>query len=231
MKFFRPAIAALAASALLPLATVSALAQSDNGGIWHGAGTVLPADPATDRIYGQPASDFSLIVWLDPECPYCKALGKTPEMVVDASGGRVNLVVRLMPLPMHGRAAFIAAATTICVGNQAAAKGFYAFLDRYMELTGTNGAGLPAAPGSSVAALAREAGATDMAMLDSCVHDPETIRRLGGEFDAASKAGVTGTPAIVVRDNRNGTVAMAEGAISADDISRVIRALGARAAD
>lgn len=234
MRFSIPTIAALAATfaatglTALPLA---AAAQSDTAANWHGTGPIIPVDAATENVYGKPVADFSLIVWLDPECPYCKVLGKTPEMVVDGSGGRVNLVVRMMPLPMHGRAAFIAAATTLCVGQQASSAGFYRFIDRYMELTETNGAGLPVKPGISVEALAREAGATDAAKLDACVHAPETVRRLGAEFDAAQQAGVGGTPAIVVRDNRNGTTAMTEGAISGDEITRVIRALGATAAN
>lgn len=220
-----------AAAALAALAASPAMAADDAGSIWHSAGTVAPVDAAREPVYGQPASDFSVIVWLDPECPYCKMLGRTPEKVVDASGGRVNLVVRLLPLPMHGRAAFIAAATAICVGRQTPAAGYYRFLDRYMELTATNGAGLPQASGTSVEALGREAGVSDMAALDTCVHAQETIQALGREFSAADAAGVTGTPAIVVRDNRSGSMAMTEGAIPASEITGVIRTLGARGAD
>jgi protein-disulfide isomerase len=219
----------LAASALVSLAAMPAAAQPDAGAVWHSAGAVAPVDAAREPVYGQPVSDFSVIVWLDPECPYCKMLGRTPELVVDASGGRVNLAVRLLPLPMHGRAAFIAAATALCVGEQTPPAGYYRFLDRYMELTRTNGAGLPAA--TSVEALAQEAGVHDLPRLDACVHAPATVQALGQEFDAANAAKVTGTPAIVVRDNRNGNLAMTEGAISADEILRVIRALGAQGAD
>jgi protein-disulfide isomerase len=218
-------LAVVAAASVLPSA---AIAQADDQALWHGAGTVAPVDATIEPVYGQPISDFSLIVWIDPECPYCKAFGRTPEAVVDASKGRVNLAVRLLPLPMHGRAAILASATAICVNQQASATGYYQCLDRYLELTGTTGAGLPAAAGSSMDALAREAGVRDMGALDACVHAPETIRQLGQGFDAANTAGVTGTPAIVVRDNRNGLVAMAEGAIEADEIERVIRLLVAR---
>lgn len=221
----------LAASALAMLAVSPAAAEADGGSIWHGAGAIAPVDASREPVYGQPASDFSVIVWLDPECPFCKMLGRTPEQVVDASGGRVNLAVRLLPLPMHGRTAMIAAATALCVSKQTAAAGYYRFLDRYMELTRTNGAGLPETPGTTVEALAREAGVPDMAALDACVHARETVLALGEEFNAASVAGVTGTPAIVVRDNRTGQLAMTEGAIPAEEINRVIRALGSQGAD
>lgn len=221
----------LAGAALAMLAATPAAADSDGPSIWHDAGTVTPVDASREPVYGQPSSDFSVIVWLDPECPYCKMLGRTPEKVVDASGGRVNLAVRLLPLPMHGRPAIIAAATALCVGKQTSAPAYYRFLDRYMELTQTNGAGLPQKPGLSVEALAKDAGVTDLAALDACVHAPDTVQALGQEFNAANVAGVTGTPAIVVRDNRTGKLAMTEGAIPQDEFNRVIRALGAFGAD
>ena len=217
--------------AVAALAAVPATADSDGPSIWHAAGAITPVDATREPVYGEPASDFSVIVWLDPECPYCKMLGRTPEKVVDASGGRVNLAVRLLPLPMHGRAALIAAATALCVGKQTPAAGYYRFLDRYMELTRTNGAGLPEGSGVSVESLARDAGVSDPAALDACVHAPETVQALGQEFGAANAAGVTGTPAIVVRDNRTGRLAMTEGAIPAEEFNRVIRALGAQGAD
>lgn len=231
MHHFRHVLARPLLAAALAFAPSSLTAQPDTAAMWHGAGTVAPVDAASEPVYGQPVSDFSIIVWIDPECPYCKLLGRTPETVVDGSGGRVNLAVRLLPLPMHGRPAFMAAATAICVSKQGTAAGYYRFLARYMELTRTNGAGLPGGAANSMEALAREAGTTDMAKLDACVHAPETIQFLGSQFDAANAAGVTGTPAIVIRDNRSGTVAMTEGAIGADEFARVIRALGAQGSD
>ncbi len=238
MQLLRPALLRyalirplLAGAALAMLAASPAAAASDGGSIWHGAGAVTPVDASREPVYGQPASDFSVIVWLDPECPYCKMLGRTPEKVVDASGGRVNLAVRLLPLPMHGRPAIIASATALCISRLTSAKGYYRFLDRYMELTRTNGAGLPETPGTTVEALAKDAGVSDPAALDACVHAPETVQALGEEYNAASVAGVTGTPAIVVRDNRTGQLAMTEGAIPEEEFNRVIRALGAQGAD
>lgn len=199
--------------------------------MWHAAGKVVPVDPALEPVYGKPAADFSLIVWIDPECPYCKDLGQTPEKVVDASDGQVNLAVRLMPLSFHGRAAFVSSATAICIGQQVSAAGYYRFLGRYLALTRTNGAGLPETPGQSTEALAGEAGVTDLAALDACVHAPETMQRMGQGYQAAIDAGVSGTPAIVVRDNLTGETAMADGAISGPDMTLMIRAMrAARAA-
>jgi protein-disulfide isomerase len=229
MRLVAPVLAITVLTAAL-LAPSPAAAQADTS-LWHTAGRVAPVDPAREPVYGKPAADFSLIVWIDPECPYCKDLGQTPEKVVDGSGGQVNLAVRLMPLSFHGRAAFISSATAICIGQQVSSAGYYRFLGRYLALTRTNGAGLPETPGQSTEALAREAGVTDLAALDRCVHAPETIQQMGQGYQAATDAGVAGTPAIVVRDNRTGTVAMADGALGADEITRMIRTMGARSAN
>lgn len=229
MLDFRPALTRVAGAAAMAAMLLAGPAAAERGqsSIWHEAGPVTPVDAASEPVYGKPTADFSVIVWIDPECPYCKMLGRTPEKVVDASTGQVNLAVRLLPLPMHGRAAFVAAATALCVSRQAGADGYYRFLGRYMELTGTNGAGLPEGAGS-VEKLANDAGARDMAALDACVHAPETVQSLGRTFEAANVAGVTGTPAIVVRNNRSGEVAMTEGAIAASDITQIMRVMDAR---
>lgn len=225
-----PAVLAATVLAAALLAPSLAAAQIDTS-LWHSAGTVAPVDPAREPVYGKPGADFSLIVWIDPECPYCKTLGQTPEKVVDASGGRVNLAVRLMPLSFHGRAAFMSSATAICIGQQVSSAAYYRFMARYLALTRTNGAGLPETPGQSTEALAREAGVTDLAALDRCVHSPETIRALGEGYQAATDAGVAGTPAIVVRNNRTGEVAMADGALGVSDMTRMIRAMGAKSSN
>lgn len=196
--------------------------DADQGG-WRVVTTVPPVS-AQDRIYGNPAAAFTVTVWSDPECPYCKMFGDAAEQVVDASGGKVNLILRLLPLSFHGQAALVASATSLCVADQAGAPGFYRFFDAYLRMTGSNGKGLPGAPGdfAPVAALAGAAGARNLGTLTHCVQAPETMRRLAAETDTAQKAGVTGTPAIAVHDNATGMTVMTEGAISADDLQAAI---------
>ena len=176
-------------------------------------------------VHGPAKAAVSVIVWLDPECPYCKVLGMTPETVVDAAEGRVNLAVRLYPLPFHGANAMLASLSALCVGDQAGDAAYYHFLDGWLAMTGSNGQGIPAQPGQNgdpVAALARSAGALDSAALAACTTAPATSERLGEEMRSAQRANLGGTPAIAVRNNANGKTIMVAGAIGDDDLRAAI---------
>ena len=208
------------------LATTPACAQDGENG-WKEAPPVTPLGNQ-DRIYGKAEARFSLIVWLDPECPYCKVLGSQPQHVVDQSGGRVNLAVRLYPLPFHGPNAVLAARTALCVADQAGVAGYYRFLDTWMAKTGSNGRGLGAGHGDSdpVADLAAAAGARNRDELAGCTASSQTGERLAKDVKAGDAAGIEGTPAIVVRDNRVGHAIMVSGTLGEDDMLNAIRVLG-----
>jgi protein-disulfide isomerase len=217
--------------ALLPFAALSgavpAHAQDDDNALgWMEAPEVQAVGPA-DRLYGKPGARFSLIVWLDPECPYCKVLGRQPEHVVDSGKDRVNLVVRLYPLPFHGANAVRASVTALCVADQAGARGYYRFLDDWLDRTASNGRGIGSGEGREdpVVALAVAAGARDRQRLATCARADRTRARLTAEMKAADDAGIEGTPQIALRDNRTGHTISVSGAISEDDMRDGIRML------
>lgn len=204
--------------------------QADEGASWRVATHVAPIG-ATDRVHGAAAAQISVIVWLDPECPYCKLLGAMPEQVVDQSGGKVNLAVRLYPLPFHGPNATLASLSALCVADQAGAAGFYRFLDGWLAATGGNGRGLPTAgSGDPVADLAASAGARDLAALAACTTAPQTGTRLKAEMTAGETARVGGTPSIAVRNNATGETIMVDGAIGEDDMKAAINFMAKRPA-
>jgi protein-disulfide isomerase len=217
--------AALIALAVLPLAHARA---DDNRAAWSEAPNVPPIDKQ-DRVYGKAEARFSLIVWLDPECPYCKVLGAQPQHVVDSSNGRINLAVRLYPLPFHGPNAMLAASTALCVADQAGVMGYYHFLDEWMARTGSNGRGLRGGSGGSddpVASLAAASGAHNRDALAGCTTSSKTSQRLAAEMHSADLAGIEGTPAIALRDNRVGHTVMVAGAVSEADMRDAVHQLG-----
>ncbi len=216
-----------AATASLALAAPMALAQDQDDTVgWMETPFVAPVGKQ-DRLYGKPTARFSVIIWLDPECPYCKLLGKHPENVVDTSGGRVNLVVRLYPLPFHGPNAILASSTALCVADQAGPAGYYRFLGAWMARTGSNGKGIGEGDGHDdpVAAMAGAAGAHDRDKLAGCTTSDRTSARLAAEMKAADEAGIEGTPAIALRDNRFGHSIIVSGAIGEDDLRNGLRQL------
>jgi protein-disulfide isomerase len=155
-------------------------------------------------------------------------LGTQPQHVVDGSGGRVNLAVRLYPLPFHGPNAVLASATALCVADQAGVTGYYRFLEAWMAKTGSNGRGLGSAQGQAdpVAALAAAAGARDRDALAGCTTAHATDQRIAADMHAGDLAGIEGTPAIALRDNHGGHTIMISGAIGEDDMRDAVKLLG-----
>ena len=233
------AAALLLASPALAAPTMPLPGQSNGAedtvraeGGWRSADLVAPAGKS-DRIYGPAGADLTLIVWLDPECPYCKLFGNTGERLVDSANGRLNLVVRLLPLPFHGEPAMAASVAALCVADQAGAEGFYRFLDAYLAMTATNGRGIPARMGGGadpILGLAVASGASDTEAMRACRRSADTLRRVSAETAAGEAAGVGGTPSVAIRNNRSGESLMADGAIPEEDIRAAVNWLAARPA-
>jgi protein-disulfide isomerase len=219
----------LACAALILLSAPTAAQTPAEAAGWVLAPQV-PAISTRDRVYGAAKADLSLIVWLDPECPYCKVFGATPERVVDAAQGKLNLAVRLYPLSFHGPNAVLASASALCVGDQAGAAGFYKFIGGWLALTGGNGKGIAAGAGNAAAAAALGAasGAGDKAKLAACVASPVTTARIKAEIDDGETARITGTPAIAVRNNKTGETIMAAGALPQDELESAVNYLAGR---
>jgi protein-disulfide isomerase len=245
-----PILRTLLVCAALTLLSAPAAAQTPA----EAAGWVLApqvaAIGAADRVYGAAGADLSMIVWIDPECPYCKVFGATPERVVDASGGRLNLALRLYPLSFHGPNAVLASAGALCVGDQAGDAGYYKFMGGWLALTGGNGKGIAPSSGNAkgiapssgnakgiaggsanaaaAASLGAASGAGDPAKLAACIASPATAARIKADMADGETARITGTPAIAVRNNKTGETIMAAGALSQDDLERAVNYLAGR---
>lgn len=183
------------------------------------AKSVPAVDPESDHIRGHATAEVSLIEYSDLECPFCKQFHATPKALLERYGGRVNWVMRNFPLPIHGAAARNEALAAECVavlgGNQA----YWKFVDAVFAQTRSNGNGLPEE--HSVGKLASEAGVSGPAFT-RCIADPATARRVDLDIANATKAGVTGTPTTVVRNNRTGAAEALVGAVPADVIAQKI---------
>lgn len=185
-----------------------------------------------DRVLGAGDAPVSVIVWSDPECPYCKQFSGIPDAAVARAGGKANVALRLLPLPFHGAAAVYASLAALCVADQGGAPAYYRFLGAYFARTGGNGRGLPGntprGSGAAVLALAASSGAADAKALDACLRSDDTLGRLAAEGDAAERATVQGTPAIAVRNNATGETIMVDGAIDADMLDAAITLMAGR---
>lgn len=166
-----------------------------------------------DHIYGNPDAPWSYIVYSDLECPYCKRSAGAPEQAAKSIGlNTVNVVFRHFPLDFHGVAARKEAAASECVAEQAGSEGFFKFINLVFAHTQLNGKGLPNGDDDLVS-LAVQSGAKDSPKFSACMQAGTVMRRVREDFEDGARAGVTGTPGNIIRNNKTGRSVPAHGSL------------------
>ncbi len=178
-----------------------------------------PIDVKQDHIRGTPAADVSLIEYTDFECPFCKQFHATPKVLLDRYGGRVNWVIRNYPLPFHDPAARREAIASECIARLGGNDAYWKYADALFANTKSNGAGLP--DDKSIEKLAELVGIKRTAF-GQCMSDEAAVKRVEQDIADGTAAGVTGTPATVVRNNRTGASEAVVGALPADGFTAAI---------
>lgn len=180
-------------------------------------------DPQRDRIHGAAVAPYSIIVYSDLECPYCKRFAGIAEKAATTLGDKVNVVWRHYPLEFHGKVALQEHAMAECVSRQAGNPGFFKFVDAVLTGTQANGQGLPGGD-AALAALAQEAGAGDATALKACTGDATVAALVQQDMQDGIKAGVEGTPGLILRDNLTGRAQLVGGALPQEQMERALRA-------
>ncbi len=186
------------------------------------------ADPSRDHVYGDPKARYSLIVYSDFECPFCKRFAGTPEKAAELSQTGANVIFRHYPLAMHNPLAEREHALALCAARQAGGKAFFPFANELFSLTQGNSRGVPGGE-SALLRLAAKHGAGDAAALRRCAESPETLERIRADIADGMAAGVSGTPATVARDNQTGASRLVVGAQPAEAVANALRELAGAA--
>ena len=179
-------------------------------------------DPKRDHIYGAAKTPYSVIVYSDLECPFCKRFAGIAEKAAATVGEKVNVVWRHYPLDFHGKVAVQEAVAAECVTQQAGDKGFFKFVDAVLAATQTNGKGLPGGD-AALSAMAKQAGASDDKLLKVCLADTAVETRVQDDMQDGIKAGIEGTPGLILRDNLSGRAQMVGGALTQEQMDRALR--------
>ena len=180
-----------------------------------------PVDVSRDHILGNTQAEVSVIVYTDLECPFCKQFAGTPEQAISKFNGNANFVFRHFPLAVHGENAARGAYYAQCVGHQAGSKGFFAFTNDWFRLTGANGKGLERG-NAQIKEIALSAGAKDLAALDSCANDAGVAQVVEDDMADGARSGISGTPGVIVRNNKTGVSLPVAGAVSARALEALI---------
>lgn len=187
----------------------------------EGAKRARPVDLKRDHVRGNPNAVITLIEYTDFECPFCKRFHDTPKTLLQRYGDRVNWVIRNYPLPFHDPAARTEALAAECVAQLGGSDAYWKYADALFANTRSNGAGLP--DEHSVDKLADAAGIKSSSVT-RCINDAKgpAAARVDEDIADGAAAGVSGTPATVVRNNKTGASQAVVGALPPEEFTTVI---------
>jgi protein-disulfide isomerase len=93
-----------------------------------------------DHVRGNPNAPLKIVEYSDMECPFCKQFHATLGQIMDEYGkdGRVAWVYRHFPLDAIHSNARPEAVAVECAGEIGGTSAFWAYLDRFFEVTPSN---------------------------------------------------------------------------------------------
>ncbi len=141
---------------------------------------------ATGPSKGPTTAPVTIVEFSDFECPFCGRAEDTVKKVLKDYDGKVRLVYRDFPLPMHPHAEKAAEAAQ-CAGDQGK------YWDMHEKLFANQQALEPA----QLKGYAKGLG-LDTAKFDKCLDSGEKAKIVEENRKAGEKVGVTGTPAFFV---------------------------------
>lgn len=195
-----------------------------------------------DHYLGDKNARYSIIVYEDMECPFCKVYAEVPEVVITKLKD-VNFVSRAHPLEFHMPAAAKEAVLAECVANELGNEGYFKFTRAIFKNTLTNGQGLPALPNDyqlkgsenekvvfnelksvekTLFAVAKDIGIKDIEKTLACYKDSNTSLKLQNLLQSSANHGITGTPTTILKDNKTGKSAMLPGIMTEEELMNKI---------
>jgi len=136
---------------------------------------------------GPEDAPVEIIEFYDYQCPYCRQVQPTLEVIRKSYGQQISITHQHLPLPNHEEA-IPAAIAAECARNQGHFASFHELLfDHQQQL------GQPAYD-----SLAREAGIPDLKMFDSCLKQEQTKGRVTASLQQAREMGIDATPSFMI---------------------------------
>lgn len=193
---------------------------------------LIPALRKEDHVLGNRDARYSIIVYEDLECPFCKVFAEIPEKAIEQIKD-LNFISRANPLQFHMPVAAKEAVLAECVADELGDKGYFDFTRKVFKQTLTNGQGLPEIKETlniglmeenalingfkkdekSLFAVAKEIGVKDIRSVFDCYRNKETSVKLQNLLIESNKYGVTGTPTTILKDNKTGRSKMIAGVL------------------
>lgn len=182
--------------------TAGTLAKTNDGtgaaaGAQEDSRPVTVAERSDAPVLGNPNAPVTLVEFSDFQCPFCQRFFSQSYPQLKAKyidTGKVKLVFRHFPLPIHQNAEKAAQA-----GECAARQGkFEAYHDTLFTKGQADGTGLALA---DLKTYAKDLG-LDADRFNACLDNGETAAAVAQDFRDGQVAGVNGTPSFVVNGER-----------------------------
>jgi len=182
-------------------------------------------DAARDHILGAPNAEVSIIEYSDFECPYCKSFHATPQDVVKRMAGKVNLIWRHFPLEFHNPVAFVESEAAICAGRVGGNQAFWRYADAVMQRTASSGKGMPVSGGANPLIALASTLKLDAAAFAKCMESGIARTQITDDQKDGVGAGITGTPGVILRNNRTGKTLAFAGALPTEVLEAQVKSL------
>jgi len=136
-------------------------------------------------VAGNAAGDITIVEYFDYQCPYCQRVNPDLNKLIDEYAGKVSVVYRDFPLPMHPHAEKAAEAAR-CAGKQGKFWAYHNLLFQDKKLDTPD--------------LKQEATALhlDSAKFDKCLDSAEEAANVKKDQDEGMKLGLSGTPSFFI---------------------------------
>ncbi|KAB7773700.1 disulfide bond formation protein DsbA [Xanthomonas sp. LMG 12462] len=164
-----------------------------------------PLPPGPPWTLGRSDARFTITIYADLECPYCRDY--VPQLVrwVGATHD-VNLQWHHLPLQAHEPAASQEARLAECAGNERGHAGFWHTVDWIYAHTRAEGRG-----------VSESTRYPDMTpQMQACVEGEKSEATVIQQSLQASGTGISGTPTLQLRDRASGNEMRLSGAVPAD---------------
>ncbi len=168
------------------------------------------------HIYGNENTRFSLVVFSDIECPYCKKYHSTPKSVVDKYPEHVNWQYKHFPLGSQNPNAVVKAIAAECAAETGGNRAFWVYLQQMMDGQGQGVEGLQ---------LIADNVGLDTREFVSCVKSGKHEKTIDEHIAKAKALGVNSTPITYLVDNHTGKNIMLRGMVAESSVIAALQKL------
>jgi protein-disulfide isomerase len=150
------------------------------------AAAVHSIDIGDSPVLGAADAPVTIVEFADFECPYCAGVEPTLERILAEYAGKVRLVFKHNPLPVHPNA-LLASRAAVAAQRQG----------KFWEMHGLLFSAQERLDREAIASHARVLG-LDVQAFESVLASPESTRAVSADMSLAGRLGIKGAPAFFI---------------------------------